>query len=75
MTQRINEKVGAWLLEEGNTRSMLAQEIGISRPVLNSRLNGSSKWSWNEVVKISQITGCTLNELAGISDERCQAVA
>lgn len=66
MTDRINEKLGAWLLKDGNTREVLAQAIGISRPALQNRLNGTSKWYWEEVVKVSQITGSSPNELAGI---------
>ena len=67
MTDRINEKVGAWLIKDGNTRELLAQKIGISRPTLQNRLNGTSGWTWNEAVKIADITGCTLNDLAGIT--------
>ena len=66
MTDRINEKLGAWLLKEGHTREILAQNIGISRPALLARLNGSSKWTWDEVIKVAEIVGCDLNELAGI---------
>lgn len=64
MNDRINEKVGAWLLIEGNTRESLANAIGISRPTLNDRLDGSVKWKWEEVVRLSQLLGCSLNELA-----------
>ena len=66
MTQIINEKLGAWLLVNGNTRDRLADEIGIARPTLASRLKGDSKWGWEEVIKISQITNTSLNELAGL---------
>ena len=65
MHRIINEKIGAWLLKNGNTREKLADEIGITRPTLASRLNGESKWRWEEVLKVSQITGASLNELAG----------
>lgn len=61
---KINEKVGAWLLEDGNTRQMLADEIGISRPALANRLSGASKWYWEDVVKIAEITSTPLDELA-----------
>lgn len=67
MNRIINEKLGAWLLESGNTRDKLAAEIGISRPTLNGRLDGKSKWQWDEVIEVARITGCTLNELAGKS--------
>lgn len=66
MNERINEKVGAWLLEEGNSRSLLAQRIGLSRPALNKRLDGRTKWKWDEVIEVARITGCSLNELAGL---------
>lgn len=70
MENRINEKIGVWLLKEGNTREVLAQKIGITRPTLLKRLNGASGWTWDEVVKIAEITDSTLNDLAGIAEAR-----
>ena len=67
-TQRINEKLGAWLLQDGHTRDQLAQELGMTRPTLANRLNGTSKWEWEEVVKISRLVNCSLDSLAGIGD-------
>lgn len=67
MNRFINEKLGAWLLESGNTRDKLAAEIGISRPTLNGRLDGKSRWQWDEVVEVARIVGCSLDELAGKS--------
>lgn len=61
----VNEKIGAWFLE-GHTRTELAKLIGISRPALNKRIEGKTKWKWSEVIKVSEITGSSLNELAGI---------
>lgn len=68
MSNIINEKLGAWLIENGNTQQKLAEEIGITRPTLRGRLYGKSKWEWDEVIEIARITGSTLNELAGITD-------
>jgi DNA-binding XRE family transcriptional regulator len=65
MNKYINEKIGAWLLK-GHTRDQLAKELGISRPALNNRISGESKWDWDDVINIARVTGCTLNELAGI---------
>ena len=67
MNTIINEKLGAWLLKSGNTRDKLAAEIGITRPTLNGRLDGKSKWLWDEVIEVARITECSLNELAGLS--------
>lgn len=66
MTQIINEKLGAWLLTPGNTRDILAEKIGITRQTLDKRLVGASGWKWQEVIAVSQLTGASLNELAGI---------
>lgn len=68
MSTRINEKLGAWLLADEHTKAVLAKLLGISRPTLNSRLSGNSKWTWDEAVLIAELTGCTLNELAGYRD-------
>ena len=65
-TQKINEKLGAWLLEEGHNRDLLAKELGMTRPTLQNRINGTAKWEWEEVIKVSQLTNCTLNELAEV---------
>lgn len=61
----VNEKIGAWFLE-GHTKAELAKSIGISRPALNKRIEGKSQWKWSEVIKVAEITGSSLNELAGI---------
>ena len=65
-TQRINEKLGAWLLADGNTRETLAKELGMTRPTLATRLNGTSKWEWEEVINVSRLTSCSLDWLAGV---------
>ena len=65
MTDIINEKLGAWLLDSSHNRQQLADEIGITRPCLRDRLNGRTKWNWDEVLRVAEITGCTLDELAG----------
>lgn len=64
MTQRINEKLGAWLIVNNESRENLAQRIGISKPTLNKRISGESEWKWQEVIAISQLTGTPLDELA-----------
>lgn len=66
-TQVINEKLGAWLLVDGHTRDQLAKELGMTRPTLFNRINGTAKWEWEEVVKVSKLVGCSLDELAEVS--------
>ena len=67
MTDRINEKLGAWLLQPGNDRDTLAERIGITLPTLRERLTGRNQWKWSEVIKVAEITDCSLDELAGIT--------
>lgn len=64
MTDRINEKLGAWLVQTGHSKKQLAKELNLSRPALRQRVNGDAKWKWEEVVRVSELTGCSLNELA-----------
>ena len=75
MDERINEKLGAWLLKEGNTQALLASLIGISRPTLTGRLSGKTKWNWEDVVRISGIVNVSLDELAGLAQESTQKAA
>lgn len=63
MSQTINEKLGAWLLVNGNSREKLAKEIGISRQALANRLKGRSGWKWCEVVRIAELLDCSFSEL------------
>ena len=63
MQQKINEKLGAWFLA-GNSKSTLAEQLGITSQTLNNKINGSTKWYFSEVVTIAKLTGCTLDELA-----------
>ena len=68
MTDRINEKLGAWLLEPGHNSDKLADLIGITRPSLRERLKGNAQWKWSEVIRVAEITDCSLDELAGITN-------
>ena len=65
-TQRINEKVGA-LLISGKTRDQLAQELGMTRRTLTNRINGQAKWEWEEVIRLSKLVGCSLDDLVDAS--------
>ena len=62
----IKEKVGSWRLEKGNSIVKLAKELGMSRPTLYTRLEGATKWRWDEVLRIAELCNCTLDELSGI---------
>ena len=61
-TQRINEKVGALLLG-GMTREQLSSELGMTKRTLYNRTSGNSKWEWEEVIRLSNLAKCSLEEL------------
>ena len=67
---RINEKVAAWLMLEGNSMGKLADELGINRATLRLKLRGQNDWTWSQAIAVADIIGCTPNELAGVPNER-----
>ena len=64
--ERINEKLGAWLLEPNHNRKQLAKKLGLTTPTLNTRIRGETRWMWEEVLAIAELLNCTPNDLAGI---------
>ena len=63
MISKINEKVGAWLLVDGNTKQQLANELDISTVTLNKKLGGETEWLWSQVCKVADLIGCELSDL------------
>lgn len=56
------EKVGAWLLEKGNTKQLLAGKLGVSTVTLNKKLDGEVRWTWDEVCTLADTIGCALSD-------------
>lgn len=67
---RINEKIGAWLLEKGHTQKGLAKILGISTVCLGDKLSGKTDWTWTQAKTLAEFFGCSLDELAGISNSK-----
>lgn len=63
MSTAISEKVGAWLLKPGNSKAKMAEEMGITVGSLRNKLNGHTPWMWEEICAISDLTGCTTDDL------------
>lgn len=59
---KFTEKVGAWLLVAGNTKQLLAKQLGMSTGTLNNRLSGENEWTWNEVCRLADVLGCNLSD-------------
>lgn len=60
--KRINEKIGSWLIKKGNSKTKLANILSISPATLNKRINGSSPWRWDEIVAMSELFECSMDE-------------
>lgn len=56
------EKVGAWLVQKGNTKQLLAQQLGMSTVTLNKKLDGEVRWTWDEACALADILGCALSD-------------
>lgn len=63
MADGINTAVGKWLLEKGHTKTELADSIGVSLPMLTSKLQGETKWFWREVCSLADLLGVSLDSL------------
>lgn len=59
----INEVVGSWLLEPGNTKQRLADILGVSHVTLNNKLRGETEWTWSQVKTICATTGASLSDI------------
>ena len=59
----IKERVGAFMEREGKTKKWLADELGITTVTLGSKLNGETEFSFSQAIRLSEILGCTVNEL------------
>ena len=66
---RINEKIGAWLLEKGHTQTKLAGILGISTVCLGDKISGKTDWSWSQAKALADLFECSLDDLAGMTDD------
>lgn len=64
MCKSICNEVGAWLLKPGNSKSGLAESLGITTRSLRNKLNGEQPWLWDEVCTIAEVIGCSLDDLS-----------
>lgn len=63
MSKAISEKVGAWLLKPGNSKGLLASELGINVQSLRNKLRGETPWAWEEICALSNLIGCSTEDL------------
>lgn len=59
---KFSERIGAWLLKEGNNKKKLAGMLNISVGTLNNKIQGDTEWTWSEVCKLSDAIGCKVSD-------------
>lgn len=63
----IDMAIGYFMVERGITRGRMAELMGMSRNTLRWKREGKYDWTWSEILRLSELTGKTPNELAGIT--------
>ena len=56
--------VDGYVKAEGITKDALANSLGISRCALFARLKGRTMWHLDEAIKLSELLGVPIDELA-----------
>jgi hypothetical protein len=59
----IKERVGAYLERSGSTKKQLAEEMGMPYSTFHSKLYGPSEFTFMEGKRLSEIVGCSCDEM------------
>ena len=59
----IKQRLGAHVESTGMTKGEIAEALGITMTTLKSKVNGDSEFKLSEAVKLSEILGCTVDDL------------
>ena len=59
----LSEKVGEYAEKNNETRSSIADKLGISRSSFFNKVRGSYEFSLSEAYKLSRLLGVSLDEL------------
>lgn len=70
----IKENVAAHLAKTGKTKAELANELGMSRTSLHSKLTGATDFTLHEGYMLKNILGCTADELFESSEQTFASV-
>ena len=61
---KLTAKAAEWLVIPSNTKKKMCSLMGITRPTLDKRLTGRSKWTFSDAKVIATLTDSTLEKLA-----------
>lgn len=60
----IDEAIAAYLRRSGKTQAELAKELGMSENTLSWKRRGIREFKFSEVVKVTEITGFSIDEMS-----------
>lgn len=63
----IDKQIGYFMVDKKITRVRMAELLGINVNTFRYKCNGKTPWKWDEIIRLSEITGKSIDELAGIS--------
>lgn len=59
----IRERLGAFLATNKATKTQVANELAISLTTLNSKLQGSTPFTFDQAAKLADLMGCKMDDL------------
>ena len=62
----IDRQIGYFMVEQKLTREQMANLLGMNTNTLRWKREGKSAWRWDEILRLSEITGKSPDELAGL---------
>lgn len=62
----IDLAIGYFMVEQKINREQMAALLGMSTNTLRWKREGKTDWSWSEILRLSDITGKSPDELAGL---------
>lgn len=62
----IDLAIGYFMVEQKINREQMAALLGMSTNTLRWKREGKKDWSWSEILRLSDITGKSPDELAGL---------
>jgi plasmid maintenance system antidote protein VapI len=68
-TEALIGTVVVFMMRNDITRATLAEQLGITVETLRMKLCGASDWRWQEILKLSEITGKSPDEMCGIANQ------
>ena len=67
--EQIGERINQWLVDNGQTQSFFAERMGISKQVMSKIIKGKKATNIEEIKKISDIMGISIDELLTSHEE------